>query len=97
VHRLEPGRLYYFDTTRVHTLVNPGPGERITLSFDLVANQWLLGRFPEVRAEIGGDGVEPLPRPGALRKGLSIARSRFYPLRNLARRWSRELGAERQR
>jgi hypothetical protein len=97
MHRLEPGRLYYFDTTRVHTLVNPGPGERITLSFDLVANDWLLGRFPEVRAEVGEGTVEPLPRPGALRNGLSIARSRFYPLRNLARRWMTERGAERER
>ena len=47
--RLEPGRLHYFDTTRVHTLVNPGPSERITLSFDLVANDWLLARFPAIR------------------------------------------------
>src|SRR5262249_54501037 len=52
-HHLEPGSLYYFRTSKVHTLVNPGPGERITLSFDLLANDWLLARFPEVRAEVG--------------------------------------------
>jgi hypothetical protein len=85
-HHLEPGRLYHFDTTRVHTLVNPGPGERITLVFDVVANDWLLARFPEVRAEIGNGAVEPLPRPGPLRRGFSFARSRVYPLRNQARR-----------
>jgi hypothetical protein len=86
-HHLKPGRLYYFDTTRVHTLVNPGPGERITLSFDLAANDWLLARFPEVRAEIGDALAEPLPRPGPLRSGLAFARSRTYPLRNRARAW----------
>jgi hypothetical protein len=84
-HHLEPGGLYYFSTNRVHTLVNPGPGERITLSFDLLANDWLLARFPEVSGEIGED-PDPLPRPGRLRSGLSYTRSRLYPLRNLVRR-----------
>jgi hypothetical protein len=92
-HHLEAGQLYYFDTTRVHTLVNPGPEERITLAFDLLANDWLLARFPEVRTEIGEDPVEPLPRPGPLSRGLSFARSRFFPLRNRARRLLRERGA----
>lgn len=91
----ELGRLHYFDTTRVHTLVNPGPDERITLAFDLVVNDWLLARFPEIRAEIGSGPVEPLPRPGRLGSGLSFARSRFYPLRNLARRSLRERGGGR--
>jgi hypothetical protein len=86
-HQLEPGRLYYFDTTRVHTLVNPGPGERLTLSFDLVANDWLLSRFPQVRTEIPDGPLLELPRPGPLRNGLSFARSRLYPVRNRARRW----------
>jgi hypothetical protein len=95
-HYFAAGRLYYFDTTRVHTLVNPGPGERITLVFDLVANDWLLARFPEVRAELGDGAIEPLPRLGALRHGLSFARSRFYPLRNRARRWLRERGADHE-
>jgi hypothetical protein len=83
--RLEPGSLYYFPTNTVHTLVNPGPGERITLSFDLLANDWLLARFPEVRAEVG-DRPDPLPRPGQLRTTLSHVRSHLYPLRNVMRR-----------
>ena len=85
-HHLEPGRLHYFDTTHVHTLVNPGPGERLTLTIDLVVNDWVLARFPDVRAEIGDGAVQPLPRPGRLRSGLALARSRLYPLRNRARR-----------
>jgi hypothetical protein len=85
-HRLEPGRLHYFDTSRVHTLVNAGSGERITLSFDLVVNDWVLAHFPEIRAEVGDDPVSPPPRPGPLRRGLSAARTRLYPIRNLARR-----------
>lgn len=89
-HRLEPGRLHYFNTLRVHTLVNPGPGERITLAFDLLANDWLLARFPEIRAEIGDDPVAPLPRPGPLRNGVWAVRSRLHPVRSLARRWLRE-------
>lgn len=87
-HHLEPGHLHYFDTSRVHTLVNPGPSERITLSFDLVANDWLLTRFPEVRGETGDGAAGPLPRPGRARNTLAFARSRLYPLRTRAARWS---------
>ena len=39
--RLEPGYLYFFDTSRLHTLINAGPRERITLALDLVVNSWL--------------------------------------------------------
>ncbi len=88
-HHLECGMLHYFNTTRVHTLVNPAAGERITLSFDLVANDWVRARFPEIRAEIGDGPVAPLPRPGRLRRGLAFASSRFHPLRNRTRRWLR--------
>lgn len=95
-HHPEPGFLHYFDTTRVHTLVNPGPGERITLSFDLATNDWLRERFPEIRAEIGDAPVESLPRPGRLRRGLAFARARAYPLRNLARRWLRDRDSGRE-
>ncbi len=84
-HHLEPGRLHYFDTTRVHTLVNPGPSERITLSFDLVANDWVRKHFPDVRVEIGDQPTAPLPRGGPTRNGLAFLRSRFYPLRNRVR------------
>jgi hypothetical protein len=85
-HRLEPGRLHYFDTSRVHTLVNAGSGERITLSFDLVVNDWVLARFPDIRAEVGDEPVSPPPRPGPLRRGLSPGLTRLYSIRNLARR-----------
>ena len=39
--RLRPGRLYYFDTDRIHTLLNGGDQDRITLSIDLIGNGWL--------------------------------------------------------
>jgi len=39
--RLRPGRLYYFDTDRIHTLLNAGDQDRITLSIDLIRNDWL--------------------------------------------------------
>lgn len=86
-HYLEPGRLHYFDTTRVHTLVNPGQAERVTLSFDLVANDWLLERFPMIAGEIGG-GLEPArPGPGAANLALQWTLSRVHPLRGTLRRW----------
>jgi hypothetical protein len=83
-HHLEAGVLHYFPTNVVHTLVNPGPSERITLSFDLLANEWLLARFPEVRREVG-DHPARLPSPGRLLNGFARARSYLYPLRNRAR------------
>lgn len=89
-HHLQPGLLHYFDTTRVHTLVNPGPGERITLSFDLVANDWVRDRFPEIRAEIGDDPIEPLPRPGGMRNGIAFLRAGLHPLRNRLRRLTQD-------
>jgi hypothetical protein len=67
--------------------VNPGPDERVTLSFDLVANDWVRERFPEVRAEIGDDPSSPLPRPGTAQSAVAFVRARFYPLRTRARRW----------
>lgn len=41
LYSLQPGRLYYFDTDDIHTLINAGDTERITLSLDLVINDWL--------------------------------------------------------
>jgi hypothetical protein len=38
---LEPGYVNFFDTDQVHTLINGGGDERVTLSFDLVMNEWL--------------------------------------------------------
>jgi hypothetical protein len=80
-HRLEPGVLHYFDTSRVHTLVNAGDEERLTLSFDLVANDWLRARFPEIEAEIGPGPVAALPRPGPARGLLGRAATALHPLR----------------
>ena len=93
-HHLALGRLHYFDTSRVHTLVNPGPDERITLSFDLVANDWVRERFPAIRAELGDGPSPPLPRPGAAQSAVAFVRSRFYPLRTHARRWLGHYAAE---
>jgi hypothetical protein len=39
---LEAGYVNYFDTDRVHTLINAELEERVTLSFDLVMNDWLV-------------------------------------------------------
>jgi hypothetical protein len=39
--RLEPGRIYFFDTDRVHTLINAGDAPRVTLAVDLVLDDWL--------------------------------------------------------
>ncbi len=90
-HHLEPGRLHYFDTTRVHTLVNPGPGERITLSFDLVANAWLRERFPAILPEIAHQPARSLRSPGLPALALRWTASRFHPLRSRVHRW-RQVG-----
>ena len=44
---LEGGCVNYFDTDQVHTLINAGKEERITLSFDLVMNDWLANWMQE--------------------------------------------------
>lgn len=93
-HHLTLGRLHYFDTTRVHTLVNPGVTERITLSFDLVANDWVRERFPAVRAELGDGPVPPLPRPGPLGRGVGFLAARLHPVRTTLRRWRGRDAAE---
>jgi hypothetical protein len=38
---LEPGRFHFIDTNRVHTLINAGHTDRITLAIDLIRNAWL--------------------------------------------------------
>jgi len=91
-HRLEVGVLHYFDTTRVHTLVNAGASERVTLSFDLVANDWLRARFPETRSELESSAGQVLSRPGALGLAVAWARARAFPLRTRLRQWRRERG-----
>jgi hypothetical protein len=56
---LQPGLLYYFDTTKVHTLVNYGDEQRITLAMDLIANDWLRERYPQVRDEVSKSAPSP--------------------------------------
>ena len=86
IHHLEPGKLHYFDTSRVHTLVNPRASARLTLSFDLHANDWLRERFPEI-ADEAGDAVDELPRPGPIASALTRAAAGLHPLRNRAHHW----------
>ena len=50
-YRLRPGILYYFNTNKLHDLLNRG-AERITLSFDLLVNDWLRHNFPETEEEM---------------------------------------------
>ena len=84
-HRLEVGRLHYFNSSQVHTLVNPPGADRITLLFDVVVNEWVLERYPEVRVEVGdAPGVS---MPGPLRQTLRSRLARLYPLRTHAHRW----------
>lgn len=44
---LEPGCMNYFDTDQVHTLINAGKEERVTLSLDMVMNDWLANWMQE--------------------------------------------------
>lgn len=86
IHPLEPGILYHFDTTRVHTLFNPGENERIVLSFDLLVNDWLLENYPEIAAEVesAAPSARTWSRTSLLREyGLSF----LHPLRNSLQRW----------
>ncbi len=72
---LEPGYFHLIDPTRVHTLINAGDAERITLCIDMLPNDWLDGWLPEHMSW----EVSPLPTDswpdgtwewGALRHGL---------------------------
>ncbi len=38
---LEPGYFHLIDTNRVHTLINAGTADRITLCIDMLRNDWL--------------------------------------------------------
>jgi hypothetical protein len=88
-HELTPGRLYYFDTTYVHTLVNGGGRERITLSFDLIANDWLRAAYPAIVDEIGGDAATLPARPGRVRLAADWLVAQAFPLRTWAA-WRRQ-------
>ena len=45
-YQLEPGTMYQFDVTKIHTLFNEGDTDRVTLLIDVKVNDWLL-RFIE--------------------------------------------------
>ena len=47
-NNLEAGYIYHFDVKKVHTLVNPGDTERITLLIDLVNNDWVRNYLSEL-------------------------------------------------
>jgi len=44
---LEPGCMNFFDTNQVHTLINAAKEERVTLSLDMVMNDWLANWMQE--------------------------------------------------
>jgi hypothetical protein len=46
-YQLEPGTMYHFDVTKIHTLFNEGDTDRVTLLIDVKVNDWLL-EFIEV-------------------------------------------------
>ena len=75
VFLLEPGYFHLIDPTRVHTLINAGDTERVTLCIDLLRNEWLEGWISEhMRQNVPVLPVESLPKGtwewGALRHGL---------------------------
>ncbi len=41
-YQLEPGTMYHFDVTKIHTLFNDGDTDRVTLLIDVKVNDWLL-------------------------------------------------------
>ena len=41
-YQLEPGTMYQFDVTKIHTLFNEGDTDRVTLLIDVKVNDWLL-------------------------------------------------------
>lgn len=72
---LEPGYFHLIDPTRVHTLINAGDAERVTLCIDMLQNNWLDGwlsehmcrEVPALPADSWPDGTWEW---GALRHGL---------------------------
>ena len=72
---LEPGYFHLIDQTRVHTLINAGDSDRVTLCIDILRNDWLDGwlseymsqHVPALPADYLPDGTWEW---GALRHGL---------------------------
>lgn len=56
-YRLKPGTLNFFNTNKLHTLINSGETQRITLLMDFVANDWFLNKYPQVKKELSKAGL----------------------------------------
>lgn len=84
-HALEAGMLYHFDTSRLHTLVNPDATDRLVLSFDLLVNDWLRERFPEVEASAKA-ASDPAPRWSRSALARDYGLSLLHPWRNRLQR-----------
>jgi len=72
---LEPGYFHLIDQTRVHTLINAGDEERVTLCIDMLRNDWLDGWLSkhmseDVPALHTGNWPQGTWEWGALRHGL---------------------------
>jgi len=72
---LEPGYFHLIDSSRVHTLINAGEADRITLCIDLLRNDWLDRWLSEhMTREVAALPPDELPGGtwdwGALRHGL---------------------------
>ena len=93
-HRLEVGQLHYFNTSNVHTLLNAGTEDRVTLVFDLVANDWVLTRYPEVREEVGDSSS--VATPTRMQQFIALAKSQSFSARTVATRWAHQLRAARK-
>jgi hypothetical protein len=49
---LDPGVLYYFNTNKIHNLMNHAAEERFTLVVDCLENDWLRTRYPSTVEEL---------------------------------------------
>ena len=72
---LEPGYFHLIDPTRVHTLINAGDADRVTLCIDMLRNDWLDGWLSEhMSREVPALPVDSWPEGtwewGALQHGL---------------------------
>ncbi len=72
---LEPGFFHLIDPTRVHTLINAGDAERVTLCIDMLRDDWLDGWLSEhMSEEVTALPADSLPEGtwewDALRHGL---------------------------
>ncbi|WEK32358.1 MAG: aspartyl/asparaginyl beta-hydroxylase domain-containing protein [Candidatus Pseudomonas phytovorans] len=46
-----PGECWFIDLSRPHRVSNPGPGERVHLVLDCIADAWLLGLIEQGRGQ----------------------------------------------